>query len=162
MPEVAEKSNFFNHNAKSYNAEYAENAGGRREKQLLHVFAGSGTPRRSLAACTVLAMSMAMVSGPTPPGTGVMAPATSATWGWTSPTSTATFGTKSLFPFGIAGEQALELGAVGDFVHADIDDGGARFHKIAGDHCRRGRWRRPECRRGGRRRGDRGFWSGKR
>src|SRR5208282_4607371 len=42
-------------------------------------------PRRSFAALTVLLISMAMVSGPTPPGTGVMAPATSATLGCTSP-----------------------------------------------------------------------------
>jgi len=35
--------------------------------------------RRASAARTVLASSMAMVSGPTPPGTGVMAPAVSAT-----------------------------------------------------------------------------------
>ena len=37
--------------------------------------------RRSLAAFTVLLISMAIVSGPTPPGTGVIAPATSATLG---------------------------------------------------------------------------------
>lgn len=42
---------------------------------------GMRLPRRSLAARTVLDMSMAMVSGPTPPGTGVSAPATSATSG---------------------------------------------------------------------------------
>src|SRR5712692_1235618 len=47
--------------------------------------------RRSRAAFTVLLISMAMVSGPTPPGTGVIAPATSATSGWTSPTSTNPF-----------------------------------------------------------------------
>ncbi len=38
-------------------------------------------PRRRRAAFTVLLISMAMVSGPTPPGTGVIAPATSATSG---------------------------------------------------------------------------------
>ena len=38
------------------------------------------------AAATVLASSMATVMGPTPPGTGVRAPATSATSGATSPT----------------------------------------------------------------------------
>src|SRR5205823_8078615 len=31
--------------------------------------------------------SIAIVNGPTPPGTGVSAPATSATFGWTSPTT---------------------------------------------------------------------------
>ena len=43
--------------------------------------AGARAPRRSLAALTVLLISMAMVSGPTPPGTGVYAPATSTTSG---------------------------------------------------------------------------------
>src|SRR6266852_568284 len=43
-------------------------------------------PLRRRAALTVLLISMAMVSGPTPPGTGVIAPATPATSGWTSPT----------------------------------------------------------------------------
>src|SRR5277367_3280450 len=36
----------------------------------------AGKPRRILAARTVLDISMAMVSGPTPPGTGVNAPLT--------------------------------------------------------------------------------------
>src|SRR5690606_4112838 len=45
-------------------------------------------PYRALAACRVLARSMAMVIGPTPPGTGVMAPARSfAASKSTSPTS---------------------------------------------------------------------------
>jgi|SRR5690242_13828804 len=48
---------------------------------------GSANPRRMQAALTVFDMSMAMVSGPTPPGTGVIAPATFATAGWTSPIS---------------------------------------------------------------------------
>ena len=43
--------------------------------------AGRRDPRRIFAAFTVFAISMAMVSGPTPPGTGVIAPATSATLG---------------------------------------------------------------------------------
>src|SRR5581483_9283208 len=43
--------------------------------------AGMREPRRIRAALTVLTMSMAIVSGPTPPGTGVSAPATSATLG---------------------------------------------------------------------------------
>src|SRR5579871_2424538 len=47
--------------------------------------------RRSLHASTVFAMSIAMVNGPTPPGTGVIAPATSATLGSTSPTSVEPF-----------------------------------------------------------------------
>src|SRR5262249_25410294 len=48
-------------------------------------------PRRMVQAFTVLAMSMAIVNGPTPPGTGVMAPATSAARGSTSPTSVEPF-----------------------------------------------------------------------
>src|SRR5882762_3892628 len=42
---------------------------------------GTACARRRRAAFTVLRISMAMVSGPTPPGTGVIAPATSATPG---------------------------------------------------------------------------------
>src|ERR1019366_6217909 len=46
------------------------------------------TPKRRSAEATVLTMSMAMVRGPTPPGTGVYAPAHSTTsMGSTSPTS---------------------------------------------------------------------------
>src|SRR5712691_13336003 len=48
-------------------------------------------PRLILAALTVFAISIAIVSGPTPPGTGVMAPAISATSGCTSPTRTDPF-----------------------------------------------------------------------
>src|ERR1035441_1528156 len=54
-----------------------------REANLQHI------PGRRSAAATVLAISMAMVSGPTPPGTGVYAPPISATaCRWTSPAST--------------------------------------------------------------------------
>src|SRR5258706_12039281 len=42
---------------------------------------------RDCAARTVFLSSIAIVSGPTPPGTGVSAPATSATFGCTSPTT---------------------------------------------------------------------------
>src|SRR5262249_51940451 len=44
------------------------------------------SPRLILAALTVFAMSIAIVRGPTPPGTGVYAPATSNAFGCTSPT----------------------------------------------------------------------------
>src|SRR5271156_885139 len=47
---------------------------------------GTRSPRRILAALTVLYISIAIVRGPTPPGPGVKAPATSATSGCTSPT----------------------------------------------------------------------------
>src|ERR1700735_3780758 len=43
--------------------------------------------RRRVSARTVLLINMAIVSGPTPPGDGVIAPATSATSGCTSPIS---------------------------------------------------------------------------
>ena len=47
-----------------------------------------GLSPAAAAAFTVFAISIAIVSGPTPPGTGVSAPATSATDGsCTSPTS---------------------------------------------------------------------------
>ena len=50
------------------------------------------TPGRRSAEATVLTISIAMVSGPTPPGTGVYAPARSTTSiGSTSPTSTLPF-----------------------------------------------------------------------
>src|SRR5207249_5544293 len=50
---------------------------------------GGYSPPRTPAARTVFFMSIAIVSGPTPPGTGVSAPATSRTDGaCTSPTST--------------------------------------------------------------------------
>src|SRR4051794_36522806 len=45
----------------------------------------------SSAAVTVFRRTMATVIGPTPPGTGVMAPAISSTSGCTSPTSTLPF-----------------------------------------------------------------------
>src|ERR1700722_15483171 len=58
-------------------------------------------PRRIFAAFTVLNINMAMVSGPTPPGTGVSAPATSATSGCTSPINVDPFfrNVSSLFAF---------------------------------------------------------------
>src|SRR5215472_7568165 len=53
-------------------------------------------PRRRSAEATVFDISMAMVSGPTPPGTGVYADARSAmAIGSTSPTSTLPFASKA-------------------------------------------------------------------
>src|SRR6266849_4402821 len=81
---------------RGYRALAAGDAAGETESQ--HIFyraltvdctvALSAWPRRSLAAFTVLLMSMVMVMGPTPPGTGVSAPAVFTASGWTSPTST--------------------------------------------------------------------------
>ena len=51
----------------------------------------SYSPTLSCAARRVFIISIVMVNGPTPPGTGVRAPATSATSGCTSPTSTDPF-----------------------------------------------------------------------
>lgn len=45
---------------------------------LAHRPAGTAQPRRAQAASTVLRRRQAIVIGPTPPGTGVMNPATSA------------------------------------------------------------------------------------
>ncbi len=47
--------------------------------------ASPALPALCIAAVSVFLSSIAMVSGPTPPGTGVSAPATSSTSGWTSP-----------------------------------------------------------------------------
>src|SRR6185503_7151125 len=60
----------------------------RRSEKLDHRPSGSPRPSRRHAATSVLRISMAMVIGPTPPGTGVMAAATSAASSKaTSPTS---------------------------------------------------------------------------
>ena len=53
----------------------------------VHPAHGRAGAARSSAATTVLCSSMAMVNGPTPPGTGVSAPATASTAGWTSPST---------------------------------------------------------------------------
>lgn len=49
-----------------------------RGSALAHSPAGTAQPRRAQAASTVLRRRQAIVIGPTPPGTGVMNPATSA------------------------------------------------------------------------------------
>src|SRR5207245_10960857 len=58
----------------------------RRAVAVEGVAENSGEARRRRAAFTVLLMSMVMVMGPTPPGTGVSAPAVLMASGWTSPT----------------------------------------------------------------------------
>src|SRR5947209_18530677 len=45
------------------------------------------------------------------------------------------FAAKSLFPLGIAGKQALELGGIGHLIHADVDDRGSRLNKVACNHA---------------------------
>ena len=87
--------------------------------------------RRSSAALTVLAISIAIVSGPTPPGTGVSAPATAATSGCTSPTSTEPRLVEHLRAApGCVAEDALRLVGRGDGVDADVDDDGAGFDEL--------------------------------
>lgn len=49
-----------------------------RRMALAHSPSGTAQPRRAQAANTVLRRRQAIVIGPTPPGTGVMKPATSA------------------------------------------------------------------------------------
>lgn len=49
-----------------------------RRMALAHSPSGTAQPRRAQAASTVLRNRQAIVIGPTPPGTGVMKPATSA------------------------------------------------------------------------------------
>ena len=49
-----------------------------RRMALAHSPSGTAQPRRAQAASTVLRRRQAIVIGPTPPGTGVMNPATSA------------------------------------------------------------------------------------
>ena len=58
--------------------ERAEERRVRRRGGLAHRPAGTGQPRRAQAARTVLRRRQAIVIGPTPPGTGVIQPATSA------------------------------------------------------------------------------------
>ena len=74
-------------------------------------------------------MSMAIVSGPTPPGTGVMAPATSATSGWTSPTSTEPFRSKSARRGCPSVKIALATFGVGHEVDAHVNNRRSRLHE---------------------------------
>src|SRR3954468_24260995 len=53
-----------------------EEGDGGRDEQLDHSPSGASRPKRAQAATRVLRSSTAIVIGPTPPGTGVIAPAT--------------------------------------------------------------------------------------
>jgi hypothetical protein len=70
---------------------------------------------RAVGALEVLASSMVMVIGPTPPGTGVMSEATSFAE------------SKSTSPHKLSVRQAVD---------ADVDDHRARLDHVAGDHLR--------------------------
>ena len=95
--------------------------------------AGAGKPRARHAALSVLASRQAIVIGPTPPGTGVMWPATRAQ------------SSKSQ----VADDPRLAaLASIA--VDADIDHRRARLDPVALDHFAAGRPPRSGCRRGGR------------
>ena len=79
---------------------------------------GSGRPRCVQAARSVLSSRQAIVIGPTPPGTGVTAPATSLASAATSPTI------RDLPP------------SPGNAVDADVDHGRARLDPVLADHLR--------------------------
>ena len=83
--------------------------------------------RRSSAALIVFAMSIAIVSGPTPPGTGVIAPATSATSGCTSPTSTDPCARTARAADALREKSLCATLGIGHEVDADVDDRRARL-----------------------------------
>ena len=82
------------------------------------------------AARTVFDSSIATVSGPTPPGTGVSAPATSATSGWTSPTISDPCFAKTASRGDPAGNQRPTSSESVTRVDADVDHDGARLHEL--------------------------------
>ena len=106
---------------------------GRRWVQPWTVACDSWAPRRSLAALTVLLMSMAMVSLPTPPGTGVQAPAMRVTRGIAIADDGASLFGELLFALLVALEKTLEEDRVGDVIDADIEDGCAGLDELGGD-----------------------------
>ena len=78
---------------------------------------GTGSPARALAAINVLSNRHAIVIGPTPPGTGVIAPATFST------SAKATSPIRRDLPSG-----------KGEAVDADVDHGGAGLDPVAAHH----------------------------
>ena len=104
----------------------------------LTVRAGSGRPRRRQAVSTVLRSRQAIVIGPTPPGTGVIAPATLIA------ASISTSPTRRCLP-----------SARRDAVDADIDDDRARLDPRRLEPSPADRSPRPGYRRGGRSRAGR-------
>ncbi len=77
-----------------------------------------------------------MVSGPTPPGTGVYAPASSNAFGCTSPTIVDPRLAKVACALRVAGEEAVKLLDRRDAIDADIDNGRARLHHLRRDEPR--------------------------
>ena len=90
-------------------------------------------PACRCAAVRVFFISIAMVSGPTPPGTGVSAPATSATAGCTSPTATEPFAAARPGDARAPPKKRDASRFVGDAVHADVDDRRARLDELRRD-----------------------------
>ena len=98
--------------------------------------AGMREPLRILAALTVFAISMAMVSGPTPPGTGVIAPRDFRRLGMNVANQRRAFCPEALFPLGVAREQPFELRGIGHLVHAHVNHRGSGLHEVARNHSR--------------------------
>ena len=83
-----------------------------------------------MAARTVFAISIAIVSGPTPPGTGVYAPETAYAAGCTSPISVEPFARNNSSRRVLPLKEAVELLARRQAVDADIQHRRARLHHV--------------------------------
>ena len=83
---------------------------------------GPPTALQPRCAVSVFLSSIAIVSGPTPPGTGVSAPATSATAGCTSPTTSAPRRSNASRRFEPGGNSRSTVAAIVDPRRADVDD----------------------------------------
>ncbi len=100
-------------------------------------------PARSRAAASVFLSSIAIVSGPTPPGTGDSAPATSATSGCTSPTVSDPRRSNASRRFEPARKQPLHRRAIAHVRRPHSHDCRARLHE-GGRHETRTADRRDE------------------
>ena len=90
---------------------------------------------RDWAAATVFLRSIAIVSGPTPPGTGVSAPATSATPGCTSPTTMDPRRSKSASRGEPGSNRRRTTSRVGHRGRADVHHRRARLHERSRDEA---------------------------
>ena len=118
-------------------------------------------PALCCAAVSVFLSSIAIVSGPTPPGTGVRAPATLFDFGVDVADDQRATPLERLVPLRSRREQALDRGAVLDLRRADVDHRRARLHELGGHERRLGRSPPRGCRRCARRRADRPSGSGR-
>ena len=100
-----------------------------------------GCPRRAFAAVTVFCISIAMVSAPTPPGTGVYAPESAKAAGSISPTTVeprlANCSARAASP----GKKRCDLGGIRHAVDPDVDQRRAGL-----DHLRRDKAGAPDGR----------------